>query len=73
MAIITPSKRNEANMENKMNNLENNSVLDDNRSLTETLSDHKTYTFASGASLYLSPAEARQICIDRQTYIVSES
>lgn len=56
-----------------MNNLENNSVLDDNRSLTETLSDHKTYTFASGASLYLSPAEARQICIDRQTYIVSES
>lgn len=47
-------------------------VLDNGISLTEALKDHKTFTFSSGASLYLTREEANEVCIARGLYIVSE-
>ena len=52
--------------------VDNDCILDDGISLTEALENHKTFTFSSGASLYLTREEASDYCQARGVYIVSE-
>lgn len=52
--------------------VDNDCILDDGVSLTEALENHKTFTFSSGASLYLTREEANDYCQARGVYIVSE-